>query len=76
LTAFSISEAKGPSSCEFNLGDKGFVHMGAVVEDHGTWNDFSAYMASDKYIAMNKMQQMSYPVIARFSNRNIAKLRS
>lgn len=75
-TSFSVSEAKGPSSCDFNFGEKGFVHMGAVVEDHGTWDDYSEYMASDKYIAMNRMQLMSYPIIARFSNRTIAKIRS
>jgi hypothetical protein len=76
LTSFSISEAKGPSSCDFNFGDKGFVQMGAVVEDHGTWDDYSEYMASNKYIAMNRIQLMSYPIIARFSNRTIVKIRS
>jgi hypothetical protein len=75
LTSFSISEAKGPSSCEFNFGDKGFVHMGAVVEDHGTWEDFSEYIASDEYIAMSAMQLLAYPIMANFSNRRIAKIR-
>jgi hypothetical protein len=76
LTSFSISEAKGPSSCEFNFGDKGFVHMGAVVVDHGTWEDYSEYIASDKYIPMNRIQFMAYPIISRLSNRRIAKIRS
>lgn len=75
-TSFSISEAKGPSSCAFNFGDKGFVHMGAVVDDHGTWADFSEYMASAKYIAMSNLQMMVYPIMARLSNRRIAKIRS
>jgi transglutaminase-like putative cysteine protease len=35
VTGCSISHAKGSSSCEFNFGETGFVHMGAVVEDHG-----------------------------------------
>lgn len=74
-TAFSVSEAKGPSSCEFNFGDKGFVHMGAVVEDHGSWEDYSEYMASDRYLAMNRLQLMSYPVIARLANRTISGIR-
>ncbi|MCG6912429.1 transglutaminase-like domain-containing protein [bacterium BMS3Abin03] len=74
-TAFSISQAKGKSSCEFNLGEKGFVHMGAVLEDHGTWDDFSEYMSSKKYSSMNQMQLMVYPMIAVFSNRNIKRLR-
>ena len=76
LTSYSISEAKGSSSCEFNLGDKGFVHMGAVLEDHGTWDDFSEYITSDKYIAMSAMQLMAYPIMTRLSNRRIAKIRS
>jgi len=75
-TSYSVSEAKGPSSCDFNFGEKGFVHMGAVVEDHGTWEDYSDYMASDKYIAMNRIQLMFYPVIARYSNWTIAKITS
>ncbi len=75
VTAFSISQAKGKSSCEFNFGEKGFVHMGAVVEDHGTWDDYSEYMLSDKYFRMNRIQLMSYPLIAWISNRNIDRLR-
>jgi hypothetical protein len=74
-TAFSISHAKGPSSCEFNFGEKGFVQMGAVVEDHGTWHDYSEYMSSEKYSSMNRMQLMAYPLIAWLSNRNIERIR-
>jgi hypothetical protein len=75
VPAFSISHAKGESSCEFNFGEKGFVHMGAVVEDHGTWDDYSEYMSSDKYSSMDRIQLKSYPLIAIISNRNIDKLR-
>ena len=72
---FSISHAKGSSSCEFNFGEKGFVHMGAVVEDHGTWDDYSEYMSSDDYFRMNRVQLASYPWVARMSNRNIRRIR-
>jgi len=75
ITAFSISQAKGESSCEFNFGEKGFVHMGAVLEDHGTWDDYSEYMSSERYSSMNRMQLMAYPLIAVISNRNIEHLR-
>lgn len=75
-TSFSISEAKGPSSCEFNFGDQGFVHMGAVVKDHGIWEDYADYMASEKYAAMNPIQLLCYPIMARISNRRIAHIRS
>jgi hypothetical protein len=72
---FSISHAKGESSCEFNFGERVFVHMGAVLEDHGTWQDYSEYMSSDKYSSMNRMQVMAYPLIAAISNRKIERLR-
>jgi hypothetical protein len=74
-TGFSISRVKGESCCEFNFGEKGFVHMGAVLEDHGTWQDYSEYMSSDKYSSMNRMQLLAYPLIAAISNRRIERLR-
>ncbi len=75
-TSYSISLAKGVSSCEFNFGEKGFVHMGAVLDDHGTWDDYSEYMSSEKYISMDRMQLMSYPILAKMSNRNIKRIRA
>jgi len=75
-TAFSISEARGPSSCDFNFGETGFVHMGAVQEDHGTWDDFSDYMASDRYVPMKRWQLAVYPMLARLSNRKVGEIRA
>ena len=72
---YSISFQDGKSSCEFNFGEKGFVHMGAVIEDHGTWDDLSQYIASDKYVRMNRMQLMLYPMMAAISNQTIARIR-
>jgi len=74
-TGFSISHAQGESSCEFNFAETGFVHMGAVLEDHGTWEDYSEYMSSDKYSSMNRIQLMAYPLIAVISNRKLERLR-
>lgn len=74
-TAYSISHTKGTSSCEFNFGEKGFVQMGAVVEDQGVWDDFSDYMSSEKYIGMNSLQALLFPTIARMSNRRIKRIR-
>jgi hypothetical protein len=73
---YSVSFINGKSSCEFNFGEKGFVHMGAVVGDHGVWDDAAEYFATDKYVWMNALQRMSYPMLARLSNRNIRKTRS
>ena len=75
-TGFSISQAKGPSSCEFNFDELGFVQMGAVVEDHGPWEDFADYMTSARYIRMNRMQSLVFPMIANMSNQNIERIRT
>ena len=72
---YSVSFKDGKSSCEFNFGEKGFVHMGAVIEDHGTWDDLSEYIASEKYVRMNRIQSMSYPMVAAISNRTIERIR-
>jgi transglutaminase-like putative cysteine protease len=74
-TGFSLSMATGPTSSEFNFGDRGFVHMGAVIEDHGTWDDFAAYMASDRYVPLRGWQRSLYPMLAKLSNRNIDRIR-
>jgi hypothetical protein len=73
---FSLACVDGKCSCEFNFGEKGFVHMGAVVEDHGTWEDASHYFATDKYASFEGLQRVFYPVVAALSNRNIEKLRA
>jgi len=73
---YSVCSAKGDTSCDFNFGEKGFVHMGAVVEDHGVWDDPADYFASDKYPRLNAVQAVSYPVIAALANRNVAGIRA
>jgi hypothetical protein len=72
----SVSFIKGKSSCDFNFGEKGFLHMGAVVEDHGVWDDAAEYFATDKYTRMTSSQRMSYPMLATLANRNIKRIRS
>jgi hypothetical protein len=72
---YSVSYKDGRSSCEFNFGEKGFVHMGAVREDHGAWEDASDYFATDKYVRFNRLQAFAYPLLALMSNRNVARIR-
>ncbi len=72
---YSLSFKDGKSSCEFNFGEQGFVHMGAVREDHGVWEDAAEYFTTDKYVRMNKIQAASYPLLAVLSNRNIDRIR-
>ena len=73
---YSFACVDGKCSCEFNFGEKGFVHMGAVVEDHGPWDDASHYFATDRYATFKGPQRLLYPVVAAISNRNIEKLRA
>ncbi|MBN2045570.1 MAG: transglutaminase domain-containing protein [Anaerolineales bacterium] len=75
-TGYSISELDAPSSCEFNFGQKGFVHMGAVVEDHGVWDDFSTYMASDRYIPMPGLMLITFPALVWIAKRNAESIRA
>ena len=73
---YSVCVANGKSSCEFNFGEKGFVHFGAVVEDHGVWDDAAEYFATDRYTRMNLFQRVAFPVLARIANRNLDSIRS
>jgi len=73
---YSLAPIDGQCSCEFNFGEKGFVHMGAVVEDHGVWDDASQFFATEQYRTFNPFQQFLYPVMASLSNRNIRRLRA
>ncbi len=72
---YSISLESGKSSCEFNFGEQGFVHMGAVREDHGTWEDASDYFATDKYPRFAAWQKALLPIILLMANRNVTRLR-
>jgi hypothetical protein len=72
---YSVSLMDGKSSCEFNFGEVGFVHMGAVQQDHGTWEDAADYFASDKYVRFTSFQKLVLPLILVMANRKITKLR-
>jgi hypothetical protein len=75
-TGYSISVSKGESSCELNFGEKGYVHMGAVIDDHGVWEDYSEYVSSERYVSMSEEQLKNYPLIAKLANRAIERIRS
>jgi hypothetical protein len=72
---YSVSTIDGKSSCEFNFGEKGFVHMGAVRQDHGTWEDAADYFASDKYVRFSAWQKPVLPLVFYLANRKITRLR-
>ena len=74
-----VTKFPGPgfnSACEFNFGDKGFAQMGAVVEDHGIWDDAAQYFESQQYARFNAIQRLFYPMLAAISNSKIEKLRA
>jgi hypothetical protein len=73
---YSIAITEGRSSCEFNFGEKGFVQMGGVLKDHGTWEDLSQYFSSKLYVSLNPLQLMFYPMLAKLSNKNVEHIRS
>lgn len=75
-TAFSISRSDGNSSCAFNFGEQGYVHMGAVSDDHGIWDDFSEYMQTKDYQGLDTIQRFFFPILAWQMNRNVQKLRT
>ncbi len=72
---YSIALLDGKSSCEFNFGELGYVHMGAVRADHGTWEDAADYFASDKYVSPTPLQKFAMPLMIVASNRNLTRLR-
>jgi hypothetical protein len=73
---YSVCIVDGKSSCEFNFGEKGFAQLGAVVKDHGVWDDASEYFATDKYTTFNAFQLRAYPMLAKLANRGVRSIRS
>jgi len=73
---YSVSFINGQSSCEFNFGEKGFVHMGAVKTDHGSWEDISEYFATDKYVRLNAAQRLAVKMFVPLLNSKLERIRS
>jgi hypothetical protein len=73
---YSLAYLDGKCSCEFNFDEQGFAQMGAVLEDHGTWEHPAHYFASDRYVAFGALQRWCLPLVASLSNRNIRRLRA
>jgi hypothetical protein len=73
---YSVSFIGGRSSCELNFGEQGFVHMGAVVADHGVWDDPAEYFAGSAYPRMGGARRLVYPALAHIANRTIARIRA
>ena len=50
--------------------------MGAVVEDHGTWEDASDYFASDKYLKLEGFRKKFFLAVTKIANHNIERIRT
>ncbi len=76
---YGIALMDGKSSCEFNFGEKGYVQMGAVLADHGRWDDLSEYYNS-RFMKLTTFQMrwlnIFAPLMSLRINRNIENIRA
>jgi hypothetical protein len=76
-TGYSVSCPNGACSCDFNLDEEQFVQMGAVVEDHGIWNDPADFFATDQYKNRpNALVMFFYRLKVGTLNRTCTKMRN
>ena len=72
---YALACPRGKCSCEFNIDKEEFVQMGAVVEDHGVWDDPSDYFVSGKYQSLNPLQLFFYRLMADSINKKMEQMR-
>lgn len=76
-TGYSVSCPGGECSCEFNIDEEVFVQMGAVVGDHGVWDDPADYYATDRYQnRLNTIKMILYRLMIWRVNKKIESMRS
>ncbi len=74
---YSVALKDGEASADLNLDNEAFQQMAAVTDDHGTWDDPSAYYASSKY--KNRPDQLRmwfYRQLISGINRRVEQLRA
>ena len=72
---FSLACPDGKCDCEFNLDEETFVQMGAVVEEHGVWDDPSEFMATDEYLKMSPIHMFFLKLMVGGANNKIEQMR-
>ncbi|PIE04466.1 MAG: hypothetical protein CSA76_04225 [Spirochaetales bacterium] len=73
---FSVSSENGEPSAELDLDNEKFVQMGAVVDDHGVWEEPMAYYSSEQY--KNRpgfIKLLFYRLLIGVVNKRVVKLR-
>ncbi|MGI9428751.1 MAG: transglutaminase-like domain-containing protein [Bythopirellula sp.] len=75
-TGFSISRAEHGNTNEFRLDQEQFEQMGAVTDDHGTWEEPAEYYASESYRNRpGPLRMFIYRLVVSNANRKVRKLR-
>jgi len=75
-TGYSVSCPGGECGCDFNVDQEVFVQMGAVVADHGVWDDPGDYYATDQYQNRpNTMKLILYRLMIWRINRRVESMR-
>ena len=75
---YSVALKNGQASAELDLDHEVFQQMAAVTDDHGTWDDPSAYYASSKYKKNRPdgLRMWLYHHLIGGVNRRVEKLRA
>lgn len=75
-TGYSVSCPGGECSCDLDFDQGAFVQMGAVVDDHGVWDDPGDYYASNLYQNRpNHVKLALYQLLIEKVNRKIESMR-
>ena len=74
-TGFSLASYKRAPDCSMHFGEFGFVHMDAVAQDKGTWNDLSDFIHSPFYRSLPSYMVITYPIVQKWLNKRIGDIR-
>ncbi len=76
-SGYSISRADGEPSVDFSIEEKKFVQMGAVVADHGVWDEPADYYRTDRYKNRpGPLKLLFYRLMIKKVNERVARMRS
>ena len=69
------SPYQGRLSCEFDVEREGFVQMGAVIGDHGVWDEPGDYFGSHDYASFGGIQMAGFRSLVGLINHKVERLR-
>jgi hypothetical protein len=75
-TGYSVTRVGSEPNAELSLDDERFTQMGAVIDDHGVWDDPADYYASDNYRNRpSSVKKVCYRWAIRAANQRVAAVR-